>query len=141
MIFFNIFQVYYGIDGSIKSKKVNWRQSLGIDSQIDAYDTPYHKWYTADVIEINNNSNEIKIAWHGYDSTFDIWLDRDSDRIAKFGTYTKQFGFDRIEKFSTFAEHESLSNQISNFDGYPCHAILISLLYLFISITSAVYHL
>ena len=78
-------EVYYGIDGSIKSRNDNWRELLVVNSKVHVYDKPFRRWYSAEIIEINDDTNEIKVAYDEYSSEFDEWLDRDSKRIAKLG--------------------------------------------------------
>ena len=81
--------MYYGENASINSKhNDNWRKVLEIGTKIDVYDTPYKKWFKSTVIEINVDTNEVKISYDGYSAKFDVWLNRDSDRIAKYCTHT-----------------------------------------------------
>ena len=84
------FLVYYGEDASLViNSKSNWRSLLVIGSRIDVFESrPYGQYYPAKIIEINNETNEIKIKWDNYPPKWNIWLKRESQRIAKYGTYT-----------------------------------------------------
>ena len=74
--------------------ETKWCWKLNIGDKVDCLDTDLKmpKWYPAHVIAIANGedtfNNHIHIRYDGYGARFDVWLHRDSCRLAPPNTHT-----------------------------------------------------
>ena len=73
--------------------ETKWCCNLNIGDKVDCLDTELEmpKWYCASVIAIANEEdtydNKIHIKYVGYSDRFNVWLHRDSFRLAPRGTH------------------------------------------------------
>ena len=79
----NLILVERKIDGAWpRDAGEDWR-ALKVGDKVDSKDT-VQKWLRAEVLEVKEN--QIKIHYIGHETKWDIWIDRNSERLAKQGT-------------------------------------------------------
>jgi hypothetical protein len=68
------------------------RSTLKVGSLIDGYCNRTFQWFPAKVVEVlgdGSGSDDVKIHFQGWNSQYDEWMSRDSDRLVASGTSKK----------------------------------------------------
>jgi len=64
------------------------RNALTVGTSVDGYCNKTFQWFAAKIVAIRGG-NEIKVHFQGWNAKHDEWIDRQSDRLAPYGSSAK----------------------------------------------------
>lgn len=70
------------------SAVLDW-ETLGPGDNVDGYCNKTFKWYEAKVVAVDKEKNRFKVHFQGWNSKYDEWVDKYSQRLVAFRTSQK----------------------------------------------------
>ena len=66
--------------------RYSWNNQTGF--KLDIYDIAYSKWYTGEIVEIDDDNKRVKVHYDGYSTNYDEYIAIKSLRLATLNTHT-----------------------------------------------------